>query len=471
MKIFLKDWEKYWNRPLSVNQAQFYSWSSGKSLAAILGRGIKNHLVLIKEDNADGYAIKEEKDSFDKYVVKKCLQNTHFLKTSLKQALAGSREIEKFFLSLRKIDFYLLENNDLSKFLKKSKKVLYTRIAHIWVGFWLDDAVSQQLKIILDKHGLLNKESINILSSPLKPTHIIQEQIDLNKIVLSKSDQAEQLKKHSDKYSYIPCYGPEVNPYDFQYFKKRFQKVSRREARQFIAYCRRNFIINSKNFTKFLRDHDFTAKEKLFFRYYQEFIFFKDYRSHFRSIAMFHYGRLLSAISRRYNLKLTDVSLLLFEEIKELLSAKNSSGKLKKTLKNRRSGCVYFLKNNQEGIIGLKDLIIKGEVNKEEILRGMPAGSGIASGPVKIVLNPNSLNKVKPGDVLVSSMTRPDYLSAMAKSAAIITDEGGITCHAAIVSREIGKPCVVGTKRATELFKDGDLVKVDGNRGIIKRIK
>jgi pyruvate,water dikinase len=65
-------------------------------------------------------------------------------------------------------------------------------------------------------------------------------------------------------------------------------------------------------------------------------------------------------------------------------------------------------------------------------------------------------------------MTRPEYISAMKKAAAIVTDEGGITCHAAIVSRELKKPCIIGTKIATKVLKDGDLVEVDADKGIVK---
>jgi pyruvate,water dikinase len=68
-------------------------------------------------------------------------------------------------------------------------------------------------------------------------------------------------------------------------------------------------------------------------------------------------------------------------------------------------------------------------------------------------------------------MTMPDFAPAMKKAAAIVTDEGGLTCHAAIISRELGKPCVVGTKFATRLLKDGDMIEVNANHGIVKKVK
>ncbi|MEK0369500.1 MAG: PEP-utilizing enzyme, partial [Nitrosopumilus sp.] len=90
---------------------------------------------------------------------------------------------------------------------------------------------------------------------------------------------------------------------------------------------------------------------------------------------------------------------------------------------------------------------------------------------VKIVLTTKDINKVKQGDVLVAVMTFPNYISAMEKASAFVTNEGGILCHAAIISREMNKPCIIGTKIATKVLKDGDLVEVDANKGIVKIIK
>ncbi|MFH1248774.1 MAG: phosphoenolpyruvate synthase [archaeon] len=99
------------------------------------------------------------------------------------------------------------------------------------------------------------------------------------------------------------------------------------------------------------------------------------------------------------------------------------------------------------------------------ILEGLAASPGIASGQVKIVKGMEELSKVEDGDVLVTKMTNPDMVMTMQKACAIVTDEGGATAHAAIVSREMGIPCVVGTKKATTLLKDGQIVTVDGFKG------
>ncbi|PIN89892.1 phosphoenolpyruvate synthase [Candidatus Pacearchaeota archaeon CG10_big_fil_rev_8_21_14_0_10_34_76] len=105
------------------------------------------------------------------------------------------------------------------------------------------------------------------------------------------------------------------------------------------------------------------------------------------------------------------------------------------------------------------------EVSGNVLLSGLPASPGVSSGVVRIIYKLEELDKVKTGDVLVTKMTNPDMVVSMQKAAGIITDEGGITSHAAIVSREMGIPAIVGTKTATSTLKDGQIVTVDGNTG------
>lgn len=106
--------------------------------------------------------------------------------------------------------------------------------------------------------------------------------------------------------------------------------------------------------------------------------------------------------------------------------------------------------------------ILKGS---SPILKGAPASPGLVTGPVQIVSDVKHLDKVKKGDVMVTEMTTPDFVPAMKRAAAIITNKGGLTSHAAIVSRELGVPCVVGTTDATKVLVDGMMVTVNGSSG------
>lgn len=110
----------------------------------------------------------------------------------------------------------------------------------------------------------------------------------------------------------------------------------------------------------------------------------------------------------------------------------------------------------------------EGEASSEDIiLTGLGASPGLATGTVRIYDESMSLDVVKDGDVLVTKMTMPDMVPAMSRSVAIVTDEGGMTCHAAIISRELGTPCIVGTGSATHSLKDGDVITVDGTTGTV----
>jgi phosphohistidine swiveling domain-containing protein len=103
--------------------------------------------------------------------------------------------------------------------------------------------------------------------------------------------------------------------------------------------------------------------------------------------------------------------------------------------------------------------------------KGNIACKGSIKGRVKIIYFKNDFNKIKIGDILVTSMTTPEMIPIMKKAASFVTDEGGVTCHAAIISREMNKPCVIGTKIATKVLHDGDLVEVDANNGIVRVIE
>jgi len=107
------------------------------------------------------------------------------------------------------------------------------------------------------------------------------------------------------------------------------------------------------------------------------------------------------------------------------------------------------------------------ETSGKILLKGLGAAPGVATGIVRLIASGRELDKVKPGDIMVTKMTMPDMVPGMKRAGAIVTDEGGMACHAAIVSRELGCPAVVGTKKATSLLKDGMEITVDGGKGIV----
>lgn len=110
------------------------------------------------------------------------------------------------------------------------------------------------------------------------------------------------------------------------------------------------------------------------------------------------------------------------------------------------------------------------KLGKEEVT-GKTACPGKVTGIVRVILDPKKFNDFNEGDILVTSMTRPDFVFLMKKAGAVVTDAGGILSHAAIVSRELNIPCIIGTEVATTVLKDGDLVEVDADKGVVRIIK
>jgi pyruvate,water dikinase len=165
------------------------------------------------------------------------------------------------------------------------------------------------------------------------------------------------------------------------------------------------------------------------------------------------------------------------QELMDLIS----SGKTvdEKILDNRLKGFAKILKDGEivtlEGEEAAEFIKSINDVDEDlSEIRGNVASGGIAKGKVVVLSYTRSsdhaekIRNMSGGDILVSEMTRPNIIMACQKAGAIITDEGGITCHAAIVARELKKPCIIGTKVATQVLHDGDLVEVDADRGIVK---
>lgn len=147
-------------------------------------------------------------------------------------------------------------------------------------------------------------------------------------------------------------------------------------------------------------------------------------------------------------------------------------------LKKRLSHYIYtdsklFLEETIEDIEKKYNIELERvkKIDMKNGLKGQIAFKGYAKGIVKKISRKSDLYSIKDRDVLVTPMTMPDYVPFLKKASAIITDEGGVTCHAAIVSRELGIPCIIGTKIATKVLHDGDLVEVDADKGVVKIVE
>lgn len=142
----------------------------------------------------------------------------------------------------------------------------------------------------------------------------------------------------------------------------------------------------------------------------------------------------------------------------------------------RRFSCFVVDRDKTRMLVGsrargfYKKLGVEKDLSHLTEARGQCAYAGKACGRVKLIHVPGDMEKMVEGDIIVSQATSPDLILAMKKAAAIVTNTGGLICHAAITARELRIPCVVGTRNATLIFRDGDLVEVDATEGLIKKV-
>jgi phosphohistidine swiveling domain-containing protein len=191
-------------------------------------------------------------------------------------------------------------------------------------------------------------------------------------------------------------------------------------------------------------------------REFQELVYFRTLRGDVLFDLFFRMRPVLKEVARKYGLSFKD---LRDYSIHDLIAGRPKRYPSKVTAVFYRGDMAFFNRP-----------FLKEERIESKEIKGQIAFLGKVRGPVKIVKFVSELNKVRDGDILVTQMTFPSFIPAMRRAKAFITDEGGITCHAAIIAREMKKPCIIGTKIATRVLRDGDLIEVDAERGIVKKL-
>jgi len=174
----------------------------------------------------------------------------------------------------------------------------------------------------------------------------------------------------------------------------------------------------------------------------------------------------------------------LYENIRpfeELSKGSAYVASLKQELELRVDNYAVFIPYEGEAVIShdnieeeyrqINDFYLEGKEKQSGEIVGRVGNKGVVTGSVRVIKSTDDFASFQEGEILVTGMTRPEFVPLMRKAKAIVTDEGGITCHAAIVSRELNKPCVIGTKFATHILKDGDMVEVNADKGIISLIR
>lgn len=209
---------------------------------------------------------------------------------------------------------------------------------------------------------------------------------------------------------------------------------------------------------------------------FQTLSLWRDERKRLNFTGLHGLESVLSVVFKKQNVPFAFLNGLIPEEAKAIiLGEKIDKEKLRERIEDGffahfKSQKVKDVKHGREAVEEGKRLenLFVGDVQKD--LKGTVACKGYARGTARVVLNAHgkAAETMRDGDILVTSMTRPEFINLMKKAAAFVTDEGGISCHAAIVAREMNKPCIIGTRTATKVIHDGDLVEVDANSGVVR---
>ncbi|NQU98810.1 hypothetical protein HQ533_05045 [Candidatus Woesearchaeota archaeon] len=281
------------------------------------------------------------------------------------------------------------------------------------------------------------------------------------------------LKKVAEKYGWLNVYSLSEPPYTEKDLAKLKKTVKQEEIEKTFS----NIKKSKKEFSELIKkvkNKELRAKATLM----HEYAFIKNDRVDAWKKALYYLQPFFQHLRDMFNDKditLRTITNLTYDEIKQILL----EGKLPdpKEIKKRNKPFIHYVYKDKMHIVTdsdeieeIKRIVIKDVSGRKE-LKGSTASKGKAKGKAVIVKTLKDLKKVKKGNVLIARTTDPRYTPYMKKAVAIVADEGGMLSHAALTSRELGLPCIVGAKIATRVFKDGDLVEVDANKGVVKKIK
>ncbi|MBU1202903.1 hypothetical protein KKH39_02585 [Patescibacteria group bacterium] len=317
---------------------------------------------------------------------------------------------------------------------------------------------------------ILSKPKVEKYFKETEVRIIVKDLVNLDK----KLDSL--INNHVAKYSFLG-YGTTGPGWAKDYFVDILGSLARQKAEpsELLDKLEKEKINTKNKQTEFVRVLKIDKNHQDLFKVARGIIFTKGSRKESMFYSYQVSENLYREIGRRYYLSVNQVRFMHPFEFKYLLlEDKFSAAKLNDRYKFSLHYSTGDMERDDKMLTGdeaKKFLsgfnIIKEEIKDIKILEGDCASPGRAQGEIKLINVVSDMKKMEEGNILVSIATNPDLVPAIKKASAIITDVGGITCHAAIVSRELGIPCVIGTRIATKVLKDGDLVAVDATHGKI----
>jgi phosphohistidine swiveling domain-containing protein len=401
-----------------------------------------------------------------------------------------------------------LETSDLAALQDKELTDLYIRFMEAQIKIWAIPLTSNNISTcadkvwvpaILKKYGQKGIEEFTTLSTPTEDSFIKTEEKELLRIAAEYHNSSEtanksaiiKIKSHAEKFHWITNNYKDVKKLDEGYFLEKIKHIKNpTQSQHDLGEEERKFM--SKH-ASLLKKNMFTKEECTKALLVAEAAILQDRRKRNNLISLYYIFEFLKEFSKRTSYSFEELCTTSYFEMKQIALSldsvkrdeiKDKAYVVPKSELASRVRCCAVLIEIGSGELGLGK--VYGGKEAEELfriidtaddvkkgveeLRGVSASLGKAKGRARIVLDVSNVKQFNEGDILIASMTRPEYMPLMKKAAAIVTNEGGISSHAAILSRELRKPCIIGTKFATKVFKDGDIVEVDADKGIVRKI-
>lgn len=368
--------------------------------------------------------------------------------------LADSKKFSSFIAVNKLLNTSLLSGRDLLKIFDDYNQIFIE--LNYPVGFLTllcTDNLAEYIKKIIP-----NQQDFEILSKSPQLPYLMEYELD---ILRGKEDDANIL---FDKWFWIPFDYYGADEWKLQHFLKELSK--HKDANKLNLLENYQKLTQEEQITTF-KKYRLSSDNLRAINCLQVMNFLQDERKRVTNESYpFLEKKIIREISRRTGIPNDELWLMVPEEIKAALAGE------KKSFAHRKEACAVEIHNGTFVIHEkLPDFLIEPNYTEDQnldFIRGTTASRGIVRGFVKNCKTSQEIKKMKKGDILVAPATTPDYIMGFRLASAVITDEGGLTSHAAVVSREMNLPCIIGAKNASDVLRDGDFVEADANSGIIK---
>jgi len=430
-----------------------------------LGFSFEKIIELYKEDYCDFNYSEKDMKLQSELILKKLEENSNYLKKIRGMWDKRFEKLEKFLQTIRPSQE--MPEEQLFDLLLQTKEALSQSVggSHLIesMSFKLEDGLRHSLK--KKTRGKELNQDFSVLTSPVTRSFVSKKE-DLLWVIKNAKEEDKQVlaDEFISRFFWIDCNYVGCRP-----LKK---EEILEEASKLETHWKPDLNKLKEEKKVLFKKYGFSEKEKELVAITELLIDWQDVRKELIFRSVYTMNKVVEEISKKFKIEPKLLHYFMAEELPQRIREKTVEEEAKKRMK----GCVIVMSLEGEKVFGEKDFkelqkAMEEEHEEIEILIGQAASLGTAAGTVKICTTMESLEKVKEGDILVASMTRPEFVPAMKKAAAIVTDEGGVLCHAAIISRELGIPCVIGTKLATKVLKDGDVVEVRASHGRVKILR